>query len=141
MTGALLDTHTLYWLVTGAVALSDDALVQIGECQAAGRLYVSPISAWELALAVRKPLNAPALGDDDVARWFRSAARATASKISPIGQSVAVEAARVVSTTGHKDPGDCFLIATARLRKLSIISRDRAMLELAEPGYLDLIEC
>ncbi len=55
MPGALLDTHALYWLVSGAKPLADEALVAIGETQTAGALFVSPITAWELAIAAQKP--------------------------------------------------------------------------------------
>ena len=45
--GALLDTFTLYELVTSPEQLLPDALAAIAENQAAGTLYVSPITAWE----------------------------------------------------------------------------------------------
>lgn len=61
----------------------------------------------------------------------RDAVRATAAKVAPINQTVAIEAGEVVTATGHKDPGDCYLIATARVRKISIISRDTVMIGMA----------
>jgi PIN domain nuclease of toxin-antitoxin system len=139
--GVLLDTHALYWLVSGTERLSDEALLAIGRNQETGTLYISPITAWELALAVRKPTNAPQLGGLSVGKWFRAAIRETSAKLIPITQSVAIEAAEVVVATGHKDPGDCYLIATVRVRKIPIISRDRSMLAMASSGYLNMIEC
>ena len=67
----------------------------------------------------------------------------TGARLVPIHQKIALEAAEVVARTGHKDPGDCFLIATARVRRLPIITRDRVMRELAvaDPTYLSVIEC
>jgi PIN domain nuclease of toxin-antitoxin system len=137
----LLDTHVLYWLVSGTQELSASALIAIGESQEAGSLYVSPITAWELSLAVRKPKNAPQLGDISVASWFRAALRETTARVAPINLKVSFEAAAVVEATGHKDPGDCYLIATARVRRIPIISRDAAMRDMAETGYLEIIEC
>jgi PIN domain nuclease of toxin-antitoxin system len=52
--GALLDTHALYWLVSGTDDLTNEALVAIGENQAAGTLFASPMTAWELAVAAQK---------------------------------------------------------------------------------------
>lgn len=142
MPGVLLDTHVLYWLVSGEQPLSDEALIAIGENQDAGTLYVSPITAWELSLAARKRNNAPQLGDGAAGKWFRDAVRATAAKIAPINQRIAIEAAEVVVVTGHKDPGDCYLIATSRIRKIPIISRDNVMIDMANrPEYLSLIQC
>ena len=141
----MLDTHALFWLVSGEQDLTNEALVEIGLAQDAGNLYVSPISAWELAVAARKPQVAgrPNLGADPADRWFRAAIRATAAKVIPIQQKIAIEAARVVIDTGHKDPGDCYLIATARVRKVPIVSRDRTMQEISasDPAYLSVIVC
>ncbi|NUS18989.1 MAG: type II toxin-antitoxin system VapC family toxin [Mesorhizobium sp.] len=143
MPGILLDTHVLYWLVSGAEPLSNDALVTIGENQDAGTLFVSPITAWELAIAARKPAHKapPDLGANSPARWFSAAVEATAAKIIPIKQRIATEAAAVVTVTGHKDPGDCYLIATARVRKIPIMTRDHVMRGLAVPQYLQIVDC
>ncbi len=143
--GALLDTHTLYWFVTEAEPLTDAALVAIAEQQAAGRLFVSPATAWELSVAAQKPPRAdrPDLGTLTPRQWFREAVNATGARVVPIKQRIALEAAEVVAVTGHKDPGDCFLIATARVMRIPIVTRDRTIITIARdtPGYLDLIEC
>lgn len=49
----------------------------------------------------------------------------------------------MVTETGHKDPGDCFLIATARVRRMPIVTRDGIMQTIAaeRAGYLDVIAC
>jgi PIN domain nuclease of toxin-antitoxin system len=142
--GILLDTHVLYWLVSGAEQLSDEALLIIGENQQAGTLFVSPITAWELSIAARKPAhrNPPDLGvSSPPSRWFSAAVAATASTIIPIKQRIAIEAAEVVTATGHKDPGDCYLIATARVRSIPIMTTDEVMIGLAETNYLQVVEC
>jgi PIN domain nuclease of toxin-antitoxin system len=143
--GVLLDTHALYWLVSGEADLSEQALVAIGENQEAGTLFVSPISAWELSIASRKARIAgrPHLGDDPPSRWFRDAVRETAARIVHIQQRIALEAANVVTRTGHKDPGDCFLIATARIRKIALVTRDEIILSIAahEANYLTVLKC
>jgi PIN domain nuclease of toxin-antitoxin system len=69
--------------------------------------------------------------------------RATSARVAPVQQRIACEAADVVTLTGHKDPGDCFLIATARVRRVPLITRDRIIQEIAEQqaGYLAVIGC
>lgn len=143
MPGALLDTHALYWLVTAVETLSEEALIAIAESQGSGMLYVSPITAWELTIASRKPAHRdpPNLGAGTPSRWFSQAVAATGAKVVPIRQRIACEAAAVVADTGHKDPGDCYLIATARVRKVPIITRDIIIRELAWPDYLEVIVC
>jgi PIN domain nuclease of toxin-antitoxin system len=139
----LLDTHALYWLVTAVDTLSEEALIAIADNQTAGTLYVSPMTAWELTIASRKPAHRdpPNLGTNSPSKWFSEAVAATGAKIVPIKQRIACEAAAVVVDTGHKDPGDCYLIATARVKKVPIITRDAVMQELARPEYLQVIVC
>ena len=123
--------------------LSEEALAAISENQAAGTLHASPITAWELALASRKPAHkSPVdLAGLEPGSWFSTALAVTATRIIPISLEIACEAAAVVVETGHKDPGDCYLIATARVRRIPIITRDAVMLGLAAPGYLRVIVC
>lgn len=141
--GVLLDTFTLYELVTAPEQLLPDAVAAIAENQVAGRLYVSPITAWELSLASKKPVHKdpPDLGKLTAASWFQQATAATGARIIPVKLRIAYAAALVPEDTGHKDPGDCILIATAKVRKLPIITRDAKMIELAADGYIDVIRC
>ena len=128
--------------MSGAKPLTDEALVAIGESQAAGRLFVSPITAWELAIAAQKPSHRdPVQLNSTISKWFRAAIRATSAKVISIQQKIAIAAAEVPVATGHKDPGDCYLIATSRIRKTPIVTRDAIMRRLASDGYLDVIVC
>lgn len=142
MPGVLLDTHALYWLVSGEETLVEEALVAIGRSQAAGTLFVSPITAWELSIAALKPQHRtrPRL-DSTISTWFRAAVSATSAKVVPIHQRIAIEAAEVPAATGHKDPGDCYLIATARVRKIPLVTRDMTIRRLATTGHLHVIVC
>jgi PIN domain nuclease of toxin-antitoxin system len=141
--GILLDTHALFWLVSGQEQLSEDALIAIAQCQEAGALFVSPITAWELAIAAQKPphRDRPDLRDSSPARWFRDALAETTAKLIPIDVQIAAEAAEVVVATGHKDPGDCYLIATARVAQVPLVTRDMVMHKLALSSYLQVILC
>ena len=145
MPGILLDTHALYWLARNEGSLTQDALIAIARNQEAGTLFVSPVSAWELSIAVQKRSIAgrPDLGSDLPDQWFRAAVRATGARIVTIGVRISLEAARVVTDTGHRDPGDCYLIATARVRSIPIVTRDARMLAMAKANadYLTTIKC
>lgn len=143
--GALLDTHTLYWFVTETVPLDPPALVAIADARAAGALYASAISAWELAVAAKKAPGPgrPDLGDLSPGKWFRVALKLTGAKLVPMSRTISLEAAEVPAIYGRKDPGDCFLIATAHIRRIPIITRDDAIRDLARdrPDYLTAIAC
>ena len=63
--------------------------------------------------------------------------------MAPISSAIALEAAQVPANYGYGDPGDCFLIATARLNSLTLVTRDARMLALSErlSGYLSATAC
>jgi PIN domain nuclease of toxin-antitoxin system len=140
----LLDTHTLIWLVESA-PLKNRALISIAEAQNARSLFVSAISAWETGLAAQKPnrLLRPNLLGLQPEIWFRRGVRSIGAKVIPIGQEIAQEAARVPFLYGWGDPGDCFLIATAHIRQLTLITRDERILATSKRnlGYLQTLEC
>ncbi len=142
--GLLLDTHAILWLVEES-DISPGAILAIHAAQVAGSLNISPISAWEVgaALGKKNPSRRPHLQDMPANLWFRAAIRELRAKISPIITRIAEEAAMVPATYGYGDPGDCFLIATARLRNLALVTRDERIIELArrEPAYLSVVEC
>ena len=144
MAGVLLDTNAMIWFLNGS-PMSPGAFVAIAQAQRTNELYVSPITGWEAALAIRKrnPVHRPNLLGRDAATWFRLGARDIGARIVPIGSRVAAEAARVPEIFGSGDPGDCFIIATARIKRASVMTRDGPMKALAtrDPSYLHVIEC
>ena len=140
----LLDTNALVWFAAGE-PLKTEALVAIANAQARNELFVSAITAWEVALALQKP-NAdrrPNLGGLDAAAWFDAACEGAGARVVNVTSAIAVEAARVVSLYRVGDPGDCHVIATAMQRKLTIVTRDAAMLALSkrEPKAPRVIVC
>lgn len=137
-----MDTNALIWFLNGD-QLDAAALVAIVEAQSSHGIFVSPISAWEAALAVRKPRGRPDLGGRDAAQWFQAALKVPGVKLVRPSSRIAIEAAKVPSIYGHGDPGDCFIIATARIKKLPVVTRDRRMHGLAtrRPEYLRTIPC
>ena len=142
LAGAVLDTHAAIWLLNGE-PMSADALEAIAEAQLAGKLFLSPITGWEAALALTKREGRPDLGGRDGGAWFRAARRLPGATLVPIGPAIALEAARVPAIYGRGDPGDCFIIATARMKRVPVITRDRAMIDLAqrEPAFLAAVSC
>ncbi len=143
MSGLLLDTHVLYWRVSDIDRVPMEAIIAIQDSSGNRKLYVSPISAWELANASFKPAhkNPPDLGPGPPSVWFMNAVCSAGARIVPIHQRIASAAADVARETGHKDPGDCYLIATARVRKVPIVTRDAVMIALSKAGYVDVVPC
>ncbi len=123
--------------------MAADALEAIAEAQLDGKLFLSPITGWEAALALTKRGGQPDLGNRDGATWFRAARRLPGAALVRIGPAIAFEAARVPVPYGRGDPGDCFIIATARMKRAPIVTRDRAMIDLAarDPAYVTVVVC
>ena len=144
MAAVLLDTHALIWLLAGE-ALDHRALWEIARAQAEGTLYVSVISAWEAGIAAVKPNPAkrPNLQGLSPEEWFRKGLRKIGAKTVPISFRISLEAASVPEILGYGDPGDCFLIATARVLDLLLITRDEKITALSQrrSGFLRLQAC
>lgn len=144
MVKLLFDTHAMIWFLNGT-ELKPEALFEIARAQSGGKLHVSPITAWEAALALQKTRadRRPDLNGQDAASWFSAGYREIGAKVIPIRSRIAIEASRVPTTAGHTDPGDCYIIATARVGKLTIVTRDQVILRLAvdQPDYVKVLKC
>ena len=140
----LLDTHCLIWLAEGA-PLETKALLEIAKAQSNRELFVSPISAWEAGLAAlnQPPSKRPNLLGLSSDLWWRQTVRNLRARSLPISHAIASEAAIVPSIYGYGDPGDCFLIATARVHDLTLITRDGPISDLSKRlhKYLRTLPC
>lgn len=113
----LLDTCAVIWLVSGGKELSRSARRQIDE---APRVYVSAISAWEISLkAARGDMELPVEPED----WFHRVLEQHDLALAELSTDVLTAANRL--PWHHRDPADRFILATARLRRLTIVTTDR----------------
>jgi PIN domain nuclease of toxin-antitoxin system len=142
MSTVLLDTHAIIWFMARN-RLERTALDAIALAQSASNVLISPISVWEAALALRKRHSQPDLGGRETAQWLRAVLRVPGFKLANVSRRIALEAAQVPAILGRGDPGDCFLIATARVKRIPIVTRDYQILRLAQtrPSYLSAIRC
>jgi PIN domain nuclease of toxin-antitoxin system len=142
VSGVLLDTHSLLWW-DNALAMSPNSIRAIQQAQSADSLYISPITAWEIGAADRKPSSRPPLRGLPPETWLQLAMDACGAKLAPLTQAIALETARVPSIYGSGDPGDCFLLATAHIENLTLITRDGHILKFAKKhlDYLSVIAC
>ncbi len=142
--GLLLDSHVLVWFDQN-LALSEESGFAISDASIGNTLYVSDISIWELGVATYKKNleRRPNLRGQSIEAWFEQICERLKTRPSPISKAIAQEAANVPGLYGSGDPGDCFLIATAHLQNLTLITRDTKILDLAHlrPDYLTTIAC
>jgi len=119
-------------------SISDEATEAINGAFASGRaLAVSVMSAWELGMLVSKG-RLPSTRQPE--RWFDEFIGAAALEVEDVTSRILIAASYLPGRV-HSDPIDRILIATARERDLTIVTRDRAILAYAEQGHVQAIAC
>jgi PIN domain nuclease of toxin-antitoxin system len=112
----LLDTCGLLWLVAGHRRLSAAARKRIDSAALVG---VSAITAWEVGLkAARGELKLPMEPEE----WFQAAIAHHRLQVFEITPRIAFEANRL--PWYHRDPADRFIVATARLHHMAVVTAD-----------------
>ncbi len=112
----LLDTCALLWLAGGGKGLSKQACDGIEDAPV---VFVSAISAFEIAVKCRSGklrLPVPPM------EWFRGIVDHHGLAVEPLDWDVCVAAVDLPPI--HKDPCDRFIIATAKLRRLTVVTGD-----------------
>ena len=112
----ILDTCALLWLASGDKKLSRAALKEINEASA---VYVSAISGFEVAIKVaRGKLKLPHPPQE----WFEKIIEHHGLTVLPLELNVCIAAAELPRI--HDDPCDRFIIATAKLNDLTVVTAD-----------------
>ena len=112
----MLDTCALLWLASGEKKISRAALKQINEAPA---VYVSAISGVEIAIkAGRGKLQLPHAPQE----WFEKVIAHHGLTVLPLDLNICIAAAQLPPI--HNDPCDRFIIATARLNDLAVVTTD-----------------
>lgn len=117
MTDYLLDTHALiFW--AESTEMSGEFIHFLDEQQSLGRLYVSSISFWEAALLVKKGRIEVA----DVHAWKNDVLNNTNLQLLEPSATEMIDS--VALPDHHKDPFDRLLVAQARRRNMTLVTRD-----------------
>lgn len=112
----ILDTCALLWLASGGRKLTRTTLKEINEAPA---VYVSAISGFEIAIKVaRGKLTLPHPPQE----WFERAVEHHGLSVLPLELEVCITAAELPRF--HDDPCDRFIIATAKLNDLTVVTAD-----------------
>ncbi|MGD0095476.1 MAG: type II toxin-antitoxin system VapC family toxin [Terracidiphilus sp.] len=127
----LVDTHTLIWMVEGIPRLGARAAEALNKAGWEDRIAISAITPWEIALLVSK--GRLQLGAD-VMQWIREALSKPGVRLAPLEPEIAVASTRLPFEM-HPDPADRILAATARHLGATLVTADRALLDLAGKGH------
>ena len=112
----ILDTCALIWLAAGGKKLRRSVLNEINEAPA---VYVSAISGFEITLKVTSGKLALPLAPR---KWFENIVTHHGLEVLPLGLDICIAAAQLPPI--HDDPCDRFIIATARLNDLAVVTVD-----------------
>jgi PIN domain nuclease of toxin-antitoxin system len=117
----LLDTHIWIWSVLEPHRLSTRVREELA--QPANELWLSPVSIWEaLVLHSKGRLH---LSDDPV-NWVTQSA--TVVREAPLTNEIAMATYQL--PLDHHDPADRFIVATASVLGLTLVTADRSLLGL-----------
>ena len=124
----LFDTHALlFWAMRESV--SDEFIAFFDKKERNGRLFVSSISFWEIALLVRKGR----VEISDVHRWKNEILNYTNVKLIDPTASEMIDSTLLPDL--HKDPFDRLLIAQAAERKTLLVTRDALIQQYDVPTF------
>lgn len=132
MSKLLLDTCALLWLADGT-DISKEAREAIRQRE----ISISSISVWEIANLIRKNRMSLAM---QPAAWFRESLRRMGAMLSDLDIEIL---AGSCALPGHppNDPADRIIIATARESDMTIVTRDRLILDYARAGHVRAMAC
>jgi PIN domain nuclease of toxin-antitoxin system len=131
----VLDTHVWLWLVGGAEPLRRPVLSAVEGAARRGRIRVSAISVWEVAMLQAK--GRIRLAKDCLA-WVGEALAAPGTSLVPLTPEIAVESSRLPGTF-HGDPADRILVATARLLGATLLTRDERILAYGKGKHVPVM--
>jgi PIN domain nuclease of toxin-antitoxin system len=118
----LLDTHIWIWSQLDPKRLGK--LTAEALSTAGNELWLSPVSVWEALTLMQK-------GRVRVENPFTWVERASEQmREAPLTREIVSTGLALLLP--HADPADCFLVATAKVPKLTLVTADQRLLGLAE---------
>lgn len=117
----VLDTHVWIWWMLGDPSLNPAERDALDAFPPENRPVLCDISLWEFATLVDM---GRVVIDGSMDDWLRVAASPSTVRIQPITPSIVSEMNRLPSTF-HRDPADRLIVATSRVLKLPLATRDR----------------
>ena len=120
----LLDTHVWWWALNEPKKLSNKAFKIIRE-KPPNQRAIASISMWEFTMMVstgkveiRIPLD----------QWLDQAVNKSGLEVFDLSPKVAVESCHLPGDF-HKDPADRIIVATARINGISLITKDKKIID------------
>ena len=133
----LLDTHCWVWAQLGHVnRLSRSAVSALRNAESTGNLAVSVISIWELGMLeshgrVALPMS--------IQNWVNEALTKPGISLVPLTPEIALESSNLPGNL-HGDPADRIIVATARARNATLLTKDHRLIEYSRQRHVRVLE-
>ncbi|MHB8499659.1 MAG: type II toxin-antitoxin system VapC family toxin [Candidatus Acidiferrales bacterium] len=121
----LLDTHIWIWNYTAPEKLTSEVAREIANPQ--HDRFLSPVSIWEMVMLLEKKRIEL---HQDFGEWFLQSKQDLNLLEAPLTWEVAHELR--FTMLGYRDPGDRFLVATAKAFDLTLVTSDERLINV--PG-------
>lgn len=136
MAGLLLDTCAAIWLMDGSAMAPPSRRAIRDAVNGPDGCFVSAFTAWEVGMLVARRRIVLAL---DPASWFERLMELPGFRLADVDVDTLIAATRLPNDL--RDPADRIIVATARARGLTIVTRDRPILEFAGTGAVAAMRC
>ncbi len=133
----LLDTCAIIWTANGDVINANATRAMADAASDRKPLYVSPISAWEIGILVARG-RLSIVGR--VQNWFSNVLTTPGVTSAKMPEDLLIESSFLPGTPPN-DPADRIIITTAREYDLTIVTRDKRILDYAKAGHVKAMEC
>ncbi len=120
----VLDTHVWVWWLSNPDNIPSKARKLIADAASDRAVYVSSISAWEVALLVKKDRLRFTMDAQD---WIAKSEALPFLHFVPVDTAIALRSVRLVDPF-QKDPADRIIVATAVIMGAPLVSSDRRIL-------------
>ena len=138
----VLDTHIWVWAsgeAGGPSQFTSSAHPAIEAAAQERRLFASAASVWEIAL---KAERGQAIVSGDLHTWVRDQRQYPGIRVLPVDPRLAIDCTRLPpwirerDGRDHRDPGDRFIVATARRLNGILLTCDEEILTYANRGHV-----
>jgi len=116
----VLDTHAWIWWVSSPEYLSETAKQTIDEAATGKNIFISSISAWEIAILVSRGRLKLTMNPAD---WVAASEALPFFDFVPVSNSIALKSVQLPGIL-HNDPADRIIIATTVSLGAVLVTKD-----------------
>jgi len=135
VSGVVLDTHILVWLLAGDRRLSPAVVEVVRQATATNQAFVSAITPWEIAMLVARNKLTFAC---DVRTWLDEALSQPGLALAPLIPVIAIDSVLLPGAI-HGDPADRIIVATARHLHATLITADAKLFTYGHSGHVAVL--